>query len=377
MTVDLLERQADEAAASGNFAAARALLQAATEAAPGNLSLWIKLAAMARGMRDTPAALAALDTALALDPLDFTALLMRATVLNDQGDVDGAGRAYGRALAQAPEPAPPQLQPVLDAARQRYGLWQERQAEHLRSALPETVSLTPAIERFISNIVRLTKGDRDGPTHYCYPDLPEIAFHDRQAFPWLSKLEALTDVIQAEFAAVMSAEAAELVPYIQYPENAPLEQWAALNQNRNWTAIHLIERGRRVERNARQCPQTMAALDALPQPDIPGAGPNAMFSLLAPGTHIPPHTGVTNTRLVCHVPLIVPPHCWFRVGDERRDWQRGEGWVFDDTVEHEAMNPSERLRVILIVDVWHPALTAAERSAVAAIIGAGGQVHGL
>ena len=100
--------------------------------------------------------------------------------------------------------------------------------------------------------------------------------------------------------------------------------------------------GERVEANARHCPTVMALLGGLDQPIVAGRSPNAMFSLLAPGAHIPPHTGVANTRLVCHLPLIVPPGCWFRVGAERRDWRVGEAWVFDDTIEHEAMNPVRR-----------------------------------
>ncbi|PPJ40549.1 aspartyl/asparaginyl beta-hydroxylase domain-containing protein, partial [Pseudoxanthomonas sp. KAs_5_3] len=84
--------------------------------------------------------------------------------------------------------------------------------------------------------------------------------------------------------------------------------------------------------------------------------PNAMFSLLAPGAHIPPHHGVANTRLVCHLPLIVPDGCSFRVGAETRCWRRGEAFVFDDTIEHEAANESGMLRVVLIFDLWHPGL---------------------
>jgi len=114
----------------------------------------------------------------------------------------------------------------------------------------------------------------------------------------------------------------------------------------------------------------MRLLQGLDQPAIPRRGPNAMFSLLAPGAHIPPHHGVANIRLVCHLPLIVPPGCWFRVGADRRDWEVGKAWVFDDTIEHEAMNPSDRLRVILIVDAWHPDLSPAEREAVAAVMAA-------
>jgi len=116
----------------------------------------------------------------------------------------------------------------------------------------------------------------------------------------------------------------------------------------------------------------MAALSKLPQPHIRGASPNAMFSLLAPRTRIPPHTGVANTRLVCHLPMIVPPGCGFRVGATTRDWDVGKAFVFDDTIEHEAWNDSGELRVVMIFDLWPPALGAAEREAVAAVIGAAG-----
>ena len=97
-----------------------------------------------------------------------------------------------------------------------------------------------------------------------------------------------------------------------------------------------------------------------------------MFSLLAPHTAIPPHVGVNNTRLVCHLPLIVPEGCWFRVGAETRHWERGKAFVFDDTIEHEALNPSDQLRVVFIFDLWAPALSVSEREAVAAVISASG-----
>jgi ornithine lipid ester-linked acyl 2-hydroxylase len=127
-----------------------------------------------------------------------------------------------------------------------------------------------------------------------------------------------------------------------------------------------------VEVNARHCPGTMEVLATLPQPCVPGASPNAMFSLLAPRTRIPPHTGVANTRLVCHLPLVLPPDCRFRVGATTRAWELGKALVFDDTIEHEAWNDSDELRVVMIFDLWPPALGSAEREAVAAIIGAAG-----
>ena len=177
-------------------------------------------------------------------------------------------------------------------------------------------------------------------------------------------------MIRAEFEALIAAEAAEMVPYIQYPEHASLRQWEELNKNPKWTAIHLLQYGWRIEANARHCPQTMDAIAKMDQPQVPGASPVAMFSLLAPRTRIPPHKGVANTRLVCHLPLIVPPNCGFRVGATTCGWRVGEAFVFDDTIEHEAWNDSDELRVVLILDLWAPALGAGDRRAVAAVIGA-------
>jgi aspartate beta-hydroxylase len=92
-----------------------------------------------------------------------------------------------------------------------------------------------------------------------------------------------------------------------------------------------------------------------------------MFSLLKPKTRIPPHTGVSNVRLVTHVPLIIPEGCGFRVGNTTRQWEPGKAWVFDDTIEHEAWNDSDKLRVVLIFDIWHPQLNTVEREMITAM----------
>jgi aspartyl/asparaginyl beta-hydroxylase (cupin superfamily) len=372
-----LESQADRLATNRDFGGARRILEQIVLRDSANFSAWMKLAAMANAMGDTRAALRAADGALATRPLDFMALLMRAMQLNALGLADDAGSAYGKALAQVPENVPPQMAAVLETARLRYHEWQKRQFSRLCNAVKAVTPMTRRLEEFIAATVRLSFMDREGPTHYCYPALGETGFFNRDLFPWFATLEEATDIFEQEFNAAIGAEAAELVPYIQYPEGVPLDQWHVLNNNRDWTAIHLLQNGRRVEQNARHCPHIMELLQQLPQPEVTGAGPNAMFSLLAPGAHIPPHTGVANTRLVCHLPLIVPTGCWFRVGQDRREWQRGQAWVFDDTIEHEAMNPSDQLRVVFICDVWHPALDADERAGIAAVIAAGGQIHGL
>lgn len=375
-----LEQQADRAAAGGDFAAARALIAQLAQDEPGRIDVWMKLAALCRATGDLSAALAAVHRALALSPLDFVALLLRANLLEKAGDPD-TGEAYGRALAQRPAgDLPPQVAATLAHGETLYNAHLARLETALAAATAEaegqaSAEQCDAIARFRSNAVRRTRVHHSQPTHFHYPGLVEREFHPRSAFPWLAELEAATDIIAQELEAVMAAERAELVPYIQYPDHEPLDQWRPLNHSRDWTAIHLWQNGRRIEANARHCPQTMALLDRIGQPHIAGCSPNAMFSLLAPETVIPPHHGVANTRLVCHLPLIVPPGCWFRVGADTREWQRGAAWVFDDTIEHEAANPSNALRVVFIFDLWHPGLDQIEREAVTALMEADGRAE--
>lgn len=366
-----LEQRADAAAARGDVAEARRLLESVVLEGP-SLDAWLKLGAMRRMAGDLPGALGAIEGALVLEPLDFMALLSRASILERMGRSD-AGEAYGRALAQRPDAAEGQIAQMLAHAERVHSAYLDErdrairaaQADALDQAKPEEAA---RIDRFRSNSLRRTRVYHSEPTHFHFPGLVEREFHDRSTASWLGQLEAGFDTIKAEFETVARAERAELVPYIQYAEHEPLNQWRDLNHSRDWTAIHLWQNGATIDANARHCPQTIALLESLPQPRIAGCSPNAMFSLLAPGAVIPPHTGVTNTRLVCHLPLIVPPGCWFRVGAETRYWEEGKAFVFDDTIEHEAANPSSELRVVFIIDVWHPGLSAVERDAVRALL---------
>ncbi|SEH16629.1 Aspartyl/Asparaginyl beta-hydroxylase [Sphingopyxis sp. YR583] len=364
---------ADRALAAQDLARAAALLEEALSSGE-DFSVLLRLAGVQRAAGRPRFALAAVHRALALAPLDFTALMMRASLLDRIGD-PGAGEAWGHAIAQRPDEAlPPQLAQVLAEGERKYAAWLDAKDARWSELTGDAEARADAgerdrIARFRSNALRRTRPYHSEPTHFHFPGLREREFHPRSLFPWLADIEAATDTIADELDAVMNAERAELVPYVQYAAHQPLDQWRTLNHNPDWTAIHLMRGGRRIEANARHCPATLALIEGVAQPVIAGASPNVMFSLLAPGTAIPPHVGYNNARLVCHLPLVVPAGCWFRVGAETREWRRGAAFVFDDTIEHEAMNPSDRLRVVLIFDLWHPDLTPVEREAVAALIG--------
>ena len=372
------EGEADLAARRGDLAAAEQLLRQSASERPNDETIWLKLAAIQKAAGKVRAAQSSVAQTLRLAPRHFGALLMRAQLLKIVGARDEAGEAFGRALANVPNRCPPMLEPVLDMARREYGEWQQRQLQRLRQLVTNSAALTSKFDLFIKAVLRLTEPERDGPTHYCYPGLPEIEFYDETRFSWLSSLEAAVDDVQREFEDLLRSQAAVRAPYVQYAQDIPIDQWASLNNNRDWTVLHLYDRGRPIEANCRQCPVTMALLETLPQPRIPGVGPNAMFSILAPHTRIPPHTGVSNTRLVCHLPLVVPQGCTFRVGETTRLWERGKAWVFDDTIDHEAYNPTDHMRAILIVDIWQPDLSVEEQAGIAAVIAEGAQhIHHL
>ncbi|HAH11667.1 MAG TPA: aspartyl beta-hydroxylase, partial [Alphaproteobacteria bacterium] len=144
----------------------------------------------------------------------------------------------------------------------------------------------------------------------------------------------------------------EFEAYVQKEATEPLNQWAELNKSQRWSALFLYKDGTRIDHICRRAPKTLAILERIPRLDIPGRGPTAFFSALDAKTHIPPHTGVNNIRSIVHLPLIVPENTWFRVGNDKRPFKRGEAWVFDDSIEHEAMNDSDERRIILIFDVW-------------------------
>jgi aspartyl/asparaginyl beta-hydroxylase (cupin superfamily) len=367
--------EADRAVQRGELHRARELLIQAVDVEGGDPTSLLKLAGLHRAIGDLSGALVSVERALALEPRDFTALLMRASLLQRLGHAS-AGEAWTHALAQRPDGnAPPHLAGVISEAERRSEEWLRAREDRLERAMAQAERHAGGeererIQRFRSNVLRRTRVYHSEPTHFSFPGLREREYHPRSLFPWLSQVEAGADVIRSELQAVMAGERAELIPYVQYDDHLPMDQWRPLNRSRDWTAIHLLRNGAEVDANSRYCPRTMQLLRDIPQPDIPGASPNAMFSLLAPQTAIPPHSGINNARLVCHLPLIVPEGCWFRVGAEVRQWQPGTAFVFDDTIEHEACNPSDELRVVLIFDVWHPDLTVVERDAVAALVGA-------
>jgi aspartate beta-hydroxylase len=97
--------------------------------------------------------------------------------------------------------------------------------------------------------------------------------------------------------------------------------------------------------------------------------PEVCFSVIRPQSTIMRHYGVTNTRLVMHLPLVVPPGCALNVIDAgEHHWKPGELMMFDDTFQHEAWNTSDEPRLIVLMDCWNPHLTLPEKQAVKLLV---------
>lgn len=207
------------------------------------------------------------------------------------------------------------------------------------------------------------------PSVFHFPGLPPRPFYEREAFGWAPALEAATAAIRAEVETLL-AEGADFRPYVEREKDRPERDFHGLQDDPSWTAFYLWKDGAFVEENAARCPRTVEAMRKVPLSRIGSRTPSVLFSLLRPGAHIPPHHGMLNSRLICHLPLIVPPGGWLRVGGETRAWEEGKLLIFDDSIEHEARNPADSLRVVLLFDIWRPELSEAERRGVSAIFDA-------
>jgi len=204
-------------------------------------------------------------------------------------------------------------------------------------------------------------GAQDPTHHYCQ-GLPEIEFYDPGEFAWAAAVEAATAAIRDEMIALLAEGTDELRPFTPNDVGLPMGVSKALLNNRDWSVMTLCEQGWLTPDHVKRCPITwQTLLRHAPVPRVAGWGPNVIFSMLRAGAHIGAHTGMYNTRLVCHLPLIVPPGCRFRVGNEVREWQEGKLLIFDDTIEHEAWNDSSEDRVVLIFDIWRPELSEQEK----------------
>lgn len=357
-----LNMLANRLMAVGNAEAACEALERAIRIDPSAPALWLNLAVAQRQRGADAEEEEALNRALEIEPYFYPALFQKGELFERQERLPDALRAYSAVLTIAGQlrDLPPGVEPKLAHARQVVAVLRQKLADGVRAAAERTGAHSKRFDYYLNVLEGRERIYLSQPTRLYFPALPSVFFFEREQFPWFSELEAATDAIRNELIEVMTANSG-MRPYIDIAASNPVNQWEKLNRSLDWSAFFLWENGQRNEENCAACPRTAELIGRLPLLDIPGHAPTAMFSILKPGAHIPPHNGDTNVRAVVHLPLVVPPGCAFRVGAETREWVEGKAWAFDDTVEHEAWNRGAQARAILIVDTWNPYLTEDER----------------
>jgi aspartate beta-hydroxylase len=374
----------------GDAARSRRHAENGIAAAPGSAVLHFHLGAALERLADPAAAQAAYARAWQLDSEMLPALVCRGAQEQLLGHREQMLATYVEAIQiasragffvepeQLPEEFRTRLQQGVDCVQAARESAIEQSiaplvARHGAAALQR---IQRALDQYLGKAQIEWPHPLQRPTFLLVPDLPPQAWFDREKFPFLSEIEKFTDAIREEMLAVLADES-ELTPYVDMPEDAPAAPvWRELNRSPRWSSYHLFRHGEPIAAHCARCPKTVAALQSIPVMRIPEHAPEALFSVLKPKTHIPPHTGVINGRLTVHLPLVVPENCgMLKAGDEARAWQVGRCLIFDDSMVHEAWNDSEHTRVVLIFDIWNPYLDEVEREGLSAAIAAIGRFN--
>jgi tetratricopeptide (TPR) repeat protein len=352
------------------------LLERAAAAAPDDPATHHHLGRACQSVGDLVRARAAQARAVRLAPGFFLARLFLAACLEQLQEPQDALIQYKRALDDAhaqgrwldPATTAMSLRPAVEHAVLAVRRGRRAAFETLLAPLFEKYgrdSMT-RVERclriYLSEEPPVYPDPRQKPSFLLFPDLPTCAYFDPALFEWLDALQDVTGAIRGELEKLLTSPSGRERVFAS--EALEAENLDNVVGPPVWNGYYFFRHGIRRDENCGRCPATTRALDALPLSAIRDHGPEVLYSVFTPGTHLKPHRGVTNTRVVGHLPLIVPEDCALRVGGEIHEWREGRVVVFDDTYEHEAWNHSRSTRVVLIFDVWNPHLSEAERAAV-------------
>jgi aspartate beta-hydroxylase len=318
---------------------------------------------------------ASIDALLEREPKNFEALVRKGELREQAGDDRAANAFYQAALgaAVAAQPLPQSLRPIIQRAQEgvaRGQIWFER---HLVRSLAESGfpegNRPPRFQQSLDLMLghRQTTLELQQPTSYYFPGLPQRRYYERNELSWAAAVEDAAPAILQELLDYLSGAGDGFSPYIVNDPSRPRKDFHGLLDNPAWSTLYIWEKGGPVAGLTERFPRTMETLERLDLPRIGKRAPSILFSRLAGGARIPAHHGVMNARLICHLPLIVPPRCGFRVGGETREWHEGKLLVFDDTIEHEAWNNGTEDRTILIFDVWRLEIEPEERRAITAL----------
>lgn len=340
---------AQSLAAAGRSAEAERTLEALVAASPDHTIGWLVLGRLREIQGDSPGALKAWYQAV-----------VRSQRNGRWHDMDSTPLQWRDLVVRA-------IERVRDGRRELFfGAYDSLRALHGASELRR-------VDRALAGWMRewdATPVDpRQRPRFFYFPGLPDGPYHDPMLQPWARRLaEAFGDI--RDDALRVTVEDGALPNFIDPPDGGRGDEYVdGEGPNPSWKAFFFYRHGERLDENHARCPKTSAVLESIEQCRIHEEAPEILFSVLAPGSHIKAHHGVSNVRLVMHLPLVVPPDCALRLVDHGDHvWEEGRLVLFDDTFLHEAWNHSSRTRLVLLMDCWNPHLSAVEKVAVKQLI---------
>lgn len=413
--VRLLEINARALAEAGNHGDAERLFSQVLQVAPRNITALQYLATRALFRNELEQAQSFIERAIRINPERAELHQNLGIVLRARGFLSGALMAFDHALYRNPRLAIAWVQrgdilqglekidesiasyrqaeqiagnlvqlAAANGPRTRYAL--ERAAglvhRYRKSMLDESLDLIrrnhpkdslARCETALSSMIQETHVEYADPQQrpmFCYvPNLSAKPFYDAKRFSTLRTLETSAHKIEHELRTVLQGTQESLQAYVNIPADHQ-GVWRDLNHSPNWSSYHFYQNGRKIKENCDRCPETTAAIESLTLVRMQAHAPEVFFSILKPGTRIPPHYGLANYKLAVHLPLIIPENCGIQVGDVTQEWTLGQCLVFDDSFEHSAWNLSSELRAVLILEVWHPDLRSEEREFLATALSA-------
>ena len=220
----------------------------------------------------------------------------KAEYFEDTGDARNAARAFQAALDSLPLGAqiPLHLKDAFDHAKKKVDADRAGLAQALEQPLAQIRErhggeAQARVEMCLEHLMGQRRAYHSQPTWMYFPELPAIEFFDRSMFPWLDALEAAAAEIRTELLRVLVADREGLQPYIDFPAGLPLDQFKELNRSRKWSAYFLWNQSQPQPGHIARCPVTARTLEeVVPRCRVSGRAPTAFFSILDPGTRIPP-----------------------------------------------------------------------------------------
>lgn len=163
-------------------------------------------------------------------------------------------------------------------------------------------------------------------------------------FPRAKLLEENWEVIREELHEVLKNE--KNIP--KFHEIDKIQRFISAQDEVPWRVFMFKAYDNWMEANCNQAPKTTELLKSIPEITT------AMFSILGPNKHIPPHYGFYKGVYRYHLGLIIPKEgdCYLIDGGKEYRWKEGESVLFDDTYKHEVWNKTDATRVVLFCDVY-------------------------